>query len=250
MRPVELDGTTLTAAARDGYDAFAQRIAGVSYEHKGILFSEMYFFSLCAKVARPRRILESGRARGQSTVLLALCFPETEILSVEHAPDSPDAAIAAERLRACENVRLLFGDATRLLPAIARDGDVALIDGPKGHRGLRLAIRLLGSGRLPLVFLHDTNAGTPERGFLQRHFPEAFYSGDPGFAEVAHGLDARCEAHIPPEHRWHGSAPPQGYGFSLGCLPWRLDRRYAYTMARALWSGLTHRLSRRDPPHG
>ena len=242
MHPVELDIGALAAAAREEYVAFAQRIAVVPYERKGILFSEMFFFSLCAKMARPQRILESGRARGQSTLLLALCFPELEIVSVEHNRDSSDSAVAAKRLRGRENVRLVFGDATRLLPAIAREGDIALIDGPKGYRGLRLAIRLLASARLPLVFLHDTGAGTMERRFLQTRFPEAAYSGEIRFAEVAHSLDGACQADIPDAHRWQGGPPAGGYGFSLACLPWRADRNYGNAMAWALWDGLAHRL--------
>src|SRR5512133_4169593 len=93
---------------------FQRLIAGVPYERKGILFSEMFFFWLCARTLRPRRILESGRARGQSTLILSHCFPDAEILSVEYDRNSPDVAVAAERLQGRDNVRQLFGDATRL----------------------------------------------------------------------------------------------------------------------------------------
>ena len=230
MVPVTPDVAVLAATARAEYESFARRIEGVPYERKGILFSEMFFFLLCSRMARPRRILESGRARGQSTLLLALCFPETEIVSIEFDRDSSDVEVAARRLRGHDNVRLVFGDATRLLPAMAQEGDIALIDGPKGYRGLRLAIRLLGSARVPLVFLHDTGAGTEEQRFLKRSFPETIYSSEPVFAEVAHGLDAVCDADIPPELRWRSGPPSGGYGFSLACLPWRPAVNYSLAM--------------------
>jgi predicted O-methyltransferase YrrM len=154
-------------AARAEIEAFRARVAGLPYERKGILYSEMFFLWLCARAARPARILESGRARGQSTALLALCFPQLPIVSVEHDAASPDAAVAAERLRPFARVELRFGDARRLLPALARPGDVALIDGPKGFAAVRLALRLLAQRRVAMLFLHDVRPGTPERAFLE-----------------------------------------------------------------------------------
>src|SRR5262245_39644178 len=116
--------------ARASLEAFRARVASVPYERTGILYSEMFFLSVCAAAARPRRILESGRARGQSTLLLAIAFPELPVISIEHDPNSPDVPVAAARLQGRANVELRFGDATRLLPALAQPGDIALIDGP------------------------------------------------------------------------------------------------------------------------
>ena len=223
--------------------AFEALIAGVPYERKGILFSEMFFFWLCARTIQPRRILESGRARGQSTLILSLCFPDAEILSVEYDRNSPDVAVAAERLQGRSNVRQLFGDATRLLPQMARPGDAALIDGPKGYRGLRLALRLLADGNTPLVFMHDTAAGSQERRYLSRHLPEAVYSDLPAFAEAAHCLDRGAWNELPEANRWTpAGAPAAGYGFSLACLPHRGKRSYRWLQLRAILAGLSHRL--------
>ena len=158
---------------------FADLVADIPYERKGIPNSEMFFLWLCARSAPPRRVLESGRARGQSTLMLARCFPSAEIISVEHDASSPDVAVAAERLRNEPNVQLLFGDATRLLPSLARTGDIALIDGPKGFRGVRLALSLLASARLPLVFVHDVGALTSERRFFAEYLPSSRYSDEP-----------------------------------------------------------------------
>lgn len=223
--------------------AFQALIAGVPYERKGILFSEMFFFWLCARTIKPRRILESGRARGQSTLILSLCFPDAEILSVEYERNSADVAVAARRLQGRSNVRQLFGDATRLLPQMARPGDAVLIDGPKGYRGLRLALRLLADGNTPLVFMHDTAAGSEERRYLSRHLPEAVYSDLPAFAEVAHHLDQGAWDKLPEANRWTpAGAPAAGYGFSLACLPYRDRRSYRGLLLGAVLAGLRHRL--------
>ena len=246
----ELQPDALVALAERERDSFACLIQGIPYERKGILSSEMFFLWLCARRPPPRRVLESGRARAQSTLILSRAFPECEIISVEHDRQSPDVAVAAKRLKGAGNVKMLFGDATALLPALAAQGDIALIDGPKGYRGLRLALRLLASGRLSAVFVHDTGRGTPERVFLEKHVPEALYSDDPRFAGVTHPLDHAAAADIPAEHRWQDGPPAAGYGFSLACLPWHPDKRYRRALAAAVVEGLAHRLFGRSAAHG
>lgn len=227
-------------AARD-LDAWSTRIAQVPYERKGILYSEMFFFHACVSTVRPKRILESGRARGQSTLLLAVAFPELPIVSIEFDRDSPDAPMAAQRLQSRRNVELRFGDATRLLPAMAQAGDVALIDGPKGFRALRLALRLLAQGRTRLVFLHDVGPETRERAFLEKHLPRTLYSDDPRFAGIAHALDAAAADDIPPGHRWEAGGAPRGYGYTLACLQWRPEVGYRRLWCAAVLAGLGRR---------
>lgn len=206
---------------------FQHRVAGIPYEMKGILNSEMFFLFICAQLVAPRRILESGRARGQSTLLLSMLFPELPIISIEHDPGSPDVAVAEARLAGKRNVELRFGDATRILPSEVRNGDIVLIDGPKGWRALRLAMRLLASGKASLVFIHDCGIGSPERDFLSARVPTALYSDEIEFAQVAHALDAHCQSSLPPDRRFHdGHAPRTGYGFGLACIPF--DSRVSY----------------------
>jgi len=222
-------------------DAYRARVARVPYERKGILYSEMFFFQICASHARPRRILESGRARGQSTLLLAVAFPELPVVSIEFDPDSPDVPVAEERLRSCRNVELRFGDATRLLPALAQAGDVALIDGPTSFRALRLALRLLAQGRTRMIFLHDLGGDTPERHFLENHLPGTLYSDDPRFARIAHVLDAAASGDIPLGHQWEAGGAPLGYGYTLACLQW--NPRVGYR--RLGWAAVVAGLGRR-----
>lgn len=243
LPPGELTPTAIALAARRELKSFSSLIEGVPYERKGVLFSEMLFLYLCARSTRPRRILESGRARGQSTLLLALCFPQLPIVSLEHDPASPDAPVAAERLREHRNVELKFGDAMQVLPAIARDGDVALIDGPKGFRALRLALQLLSQGRVSMVFVHDMTLGTPERRFLQRRLPSTLYSDDHQFAAVAHPLDALIQE-IPPVLRWDASAAVPAHGFGLACLPRLSKERYRWIWMSAAMTGFATRVGR------
>lgn len=221
----------LAAAAADELERFRGRVSRLPYERKGVLYSEMFFLYLCARAVGPARILESGRARAQSTLLLATLFPELPIVSYEHDPASPDVAIAAARLEPCRNVELRFGDATRELPAIARPGDVALIDGPKGFRALRLALRLLAQGRVAMVFLHDMLPGTPERAFLEKRLPLTVYSDDPRFVGIARTLDSSVQD-IPDR---------PGYGYSLACLQHRAGSGYRRAWAAAAFAGLASR---------
>ncbi|MEO5362616.1 MAG: hypothetical protein H7838_03205 [Magnetococcus sp. DMHC-8] len=232
----------LVAAAEQGMDTFAALVAGVPYEAKGILFSEMYFLDLCTRPVRPVRVLESGRARGQSTLLLARIFPALPVISLEHDPASPDVAIAARRLEGLAQVDLRFGDATRLLPAMVQDGDVVLIDGPKGFASLRLAFRLLATGRVRMVFIHDVGVGTPERAFLETVAPETIYSDHPDFARTAHGLDEAAAIRLPDASAFAAVYPRAGYGYGLACLAWDGRINYRWRLLAAMVRGLRVRM--------
>ena len=143
---MSIDPGSINIAAADMLSAFQRRVASIPYERKGILYSEMFFLYLCAQAAKPNRIVESGRARGQSSLLLSTIFSDLPIVSIESDPHSPDVPVAQERLRGRSNVSLRSGDTTRILPAEVRQGNAVLIDGPKGFRGLRLALRHSGTG--------------------------------------------------------------------------------------------------------
>lgn len=244
MTKLFANDSDLAAEARTRIDAFRSRTTGVPYERKGILYSEMFFLFLCATRVAPRRILESGRARGQSTELLARMFPELPIVSIEYDEQSPDVPVAAERLVGFGNVDLRFGDATRLLPRLVQKGDIVLIDGPKGFRGVRLALSLLATGKPSLVFLHDAGIGTAERIFLDKHLGGSVYSDDPAFVAVAHDLDAAVADTIPLSNRFRPGEMPHGYGYGYGlaCLPSEEGVSYGALLLRAAIEGFTSRL--------
>ncbi len=239
--PEALANALLEAGARR--DEFCRLIADIPYERKGILNSEMYFLWLCAHTVKPKRVLESGRARGQSTLILARCFPDAEIISVEYDRNSPDVPVAEARLKGEANVRLLFGDATRLLPQMAEPGDIILIDGPKGFRGVRFALDLLAGGGVPLVFVHDAGPGTGERRFFERALPAARYSDEPPVAAATQVLDDEDAADIPPAHRYAARQSVPGYGYGLACLPRQAGTSYGLLKLRAAWAGTLQRLA-------
>ena len=230
----------ISATAGQQLADFRARVGGIPYERKGVLYSEMFFLFLCAQSAMPRRILESGRACGQSTLLLSTLFPDLPILSIESNPDSPDVAVANERLRDRAHVDLRFGDATRILPAEVHSGDIVLIDGPKGFRGLRLALRLLATGKVKQVFMHDCSFGSVERRFIDTHLPGAIYSDSIEFARVARILDAPCWTDMPPDRRFDGDRPPAAYGYGLACIPFDPAISYRWLLARAVIDGFRH----------
>lgn len=236
----------IARAAQGELDAYRARVAGLPYEAKGILYSEMFLFYLCAKAAGAGRIVESGRARGQSTLVLATCFPDRPIVSIEYDERSPDVPVAAARLRGFANVELLFGDATRLLPGMVQPGDVVIIDGPKGYRALRLALKLLAQGRAAMVFLHDVGREAPERALLEKHLPATLYSDDPRFARLAHRLDQPVRHTIPRGHQWEDGEAPLGYGYTLACLQHDAGAPYRKAWWAAVLEGLTQRRTR--PP--
>lgn len=180
------------ARADELLPAFRAALAGMTREteRKGICPSEMFFlYSLVVPLA-PKLILESGRARAESTLALARCFPEARIVSVEFAHDHPDVPLAEAKLRPYPNVELLYGDSRTLLPPRLEPGCVVLIDGPKEFRALKLALRLLVTGQPAGVFMHDFGKTFPERHFVQRLFPGARFSDEPDLLARYADLDA------------------------------------------------------------
>ncbi len=170
---------------------YRELTAGIPHKPKGIRRSELFFFFAAVAGLKPARIVESGRARAQSTLVLAKLFPESAIVSLESDARSPDVAIAAERLRECANVECRFGDSLVLLPELVRSGDVVLIDGPKDFRALKLALRLLREDKPAAVFVHDPWLGSPARAFVDRALRSALLSDEPRWVERYAWLDYR-----------------------------------------------------------
>src|ERR1700730_975340 len=97
---------------------FREAIADIPPEagFGGIWESELLLFYAAVQPFAPQQILESGRARGKSTLVLARCFPEARIVSVEVDPHSQNAPVAEAKLKPYANVKLLVGDSRKLLP--------------------------------------------------------------------------------------------------------------------------------------
>lgn len=167
----------------------------------GIWESEMFLFYAAVKPFAPKQILESGRARGKSTLILARCFPESGIVSIEYERESGNVPAAEAKLKNEPNVELLYGDSREILPQRLQPGDAVLIDGPKDFRALKLAIDLLRTGKPCAVFIHDFPPNSSQRKFVERNFPNAFFGDDPLFGQFQ-TLDVDRDPRPNPQRRY------------------------------------------------
>ena len=212
---------------------FQQAIADMPPEagFGGIWESEMFLFYAAVAPNAPKQILESGRARGKSTLTLARCFPGAQIVSVELDRHSATAAAAEAKLKPYPNVELLYGDSREILPQRLRSGDAVLIDGPKGFRAVELALQMFRTAKPCAVFIHDFPANSPWRKFLERHWPGVFFGDDPLFERfrvLDHTRDPRDPTHTEGRRR---------YGVFV-CLPPSLPAPYWQLRFRLLLARL------------
>ncbi|MBI5772232.1 MAG: hypothetical protein HZA89_00640 [Verrucomicrobia bacterium] len=235
------------ANARTMREMFAQAVRGEPYELKGMLFSEVLFILAALQGRDVLRFFESGRGRGQSTLLLGKLLPHATVISYEIDPLSADVDIAARRLQPLTNVRQCFGNSIQIFPRILKEGDIVLIDGPKSYRAVRLALQCLHTGKPAAVFIHDVYQSLGERRFLERHLPEAFFSDDREFVELTRSLDDPCwrtlEEQLPGQIRpyGYGTGATRSYGFTVACIP-RGERDYRGLLMRASLDGGINRL--------
>jgi hypothetical protein len=194
----------------------------------GIWESEMFLFYAAVKPFAPKQLLESGRARGKSTLILARCFPESRIISVEYERESENAPAAEAKLKGEPNVELLYGDSREILPPRLQDGDAVLIDGPKDFRAIKLAVDLLRTNKPCAIFVHDFPPNSPQRRFVERNFQNAFFGDDPLFARFQ-SLD---------NERDPRPNPQRGYGI-FTCLAPPLPVSYWKLRFRMLTAGKT-----------
>src|SRR6266508_3555442 len=209
---------------------FCGAIAGMRRElgFGGIGPRGMFFFYATVRRFAPRQILESGRMRGGSTLMLARCFPQARIVSVELDRDPTHAAIAEAKLKPYANVELLYGDSREILPGRLQAGDAVLIDGPQDFRALKFALRLLRTGKPCAVLIHDFYRGQPARKFVERHWPGAFFSDDPALAARFRDLGSQIDPTYDPDSK-HSASP-------FVCLPPNLPASYPALLFKIIWA--------------
>jgi len=198
-----LNKTAVEERAEQSLSEYQQIIANIPPEagFGGIWESEMFLFYAAVKLFAPKQILESGRARAKSTLILARCFPNAQIVSVEYDRESENAAAAERKLKRERNVDLLYGDSRQILPKRLQAGDAVLIDGPKDLRALKLAVDLLRTEKPCAVFVHDFPPNSPQRKFVERNFPNAFFGDDPLFQRFQ-TLDVKRDPRPNPQRRY------------------------------------------------
>ncbi|MFM9995472.1 MAG: hypothetical protein ACKVU4_06675 [Phycisphaerales bacterium] len=228
----------VTASARAAEERFSPLADG--YQERGILNSEM--LAVCGTCDRlgVDVILESGRCRGQSTLVLARYFlnRSVRIVSVEldrNEEGGVNSVFAEARLAPFKSVELLYGDGTRIIPELLRtmpDARVAvLLDGPKGMPAVGFLDNLFAEhANVAAAFLHDTRRGTPQRAELERAdrpggARRAFFTDDAEYVRAFAPLDRTC---LPKAasgitiHTWRpgmkGHDAILSYGPTLACL--------------------------------
>lgn len=232
------------------FEEYKNKITSVPYEEKGVLFSEVLFIVATSLDLKPRQLLESGRARGQSTHLFGVCLPDIKVISIERFAASDDVPVAEERLRSLPNVSPLYGDSQKLLPELLLDGDIVFIDGPKGFRAVRLALKLLATGKPTCVFVHDLYKGLPERDFVERNLPTAFFSDNTEFVERYSNLDELCWDTIKTDdmngwqpHHFDGKEQ-ESYGPTMTCIPYDSQILYGKLIFQAEYANFMARMHR------
>src|SRR5438105_5629342 len=228
MSEASLTKSAVANRADDLLSEYQQIISNIPPEagFGGIWESEMFLFYAAVKPFAPKQILESGRARGKSTLILARCFANARIISIEYNRQSENAAAAEAKLKSERNVELLYGDSRQILPERLQTGDAVLIDGPKDFRALKLALDLLRTGKPCAVFVHDFPPNSPQRKFVERNFPSAFFGDDPLFQRFQTLDDARDPR----------PNPQRRYGIFV-CLPPPLPMPYWKLRFRLLTRG-------------
>lgn len=174
-------------------------LAQEPYEHRGIPHSEMALVLHTIKRLGIEVVIESGRARAQSTYMLAKYLPDVTIHSVEMR-GGEDQDFGVERVKNFPNVILHWGNGTFVVPNLAAEmapkRTAILCDGPKGAG----AVRVIGHcfEEYPHVvagFVHDMRkldhgGPSPHRAAALERFPAAKFSDDPAL-EGCRWLDAK-----------------------------------------------------------
>src|SRR5688572_5923258 len=126
-------------------------------------------------------VIESGRARGQSTYMLGKYLPDVDIHSIE-LRDHPDEAFAQERVKHLPNVTLHHGDGNVFVVGLARETVGArtaiLCDGPKGAAAVAIIARCFELPHVRVGFVHDMRTldhggPSPHRAYAVERFPDA-----------------------------------------------------------------------------
>lgn len=177
-------------------DAVGKKLASLSLSHveRGIFPSEMAAACSIAEAVGAQRIIESGRWLGYSTEVLSKYFINSpiQIDSLEYSR-SEQAKACERRLASCKNVRLLYGDTTKMLPGMLEgrpEPTALLFDGPKGLVAVRFLRKIMDTyPQVRVALIHDCNLGSEGRAVIPDLFSDYAFTDDPSFVERFSYLD-------------------------------------------------------------
>lgn len=189
---------SLVEKAAESEARLATILKNEPYEEKGVFNSELLLFISVVELLEPDRIVESGRARGHSTKVLAEYFKDRDIdiISIEQVRGSDDDEIARDKLAGHERVELLYGDSREIIDSELESSTVVLIDGPKGDEALKMTLDLLKQDEPEAVFIHDLHRNTLHRDLSELLFNYTYFSDDEAFVEKFRHLDEPCWEHL------------------------------------------------------
>jgi len=122
---------------------------------------------LLLEMNKPKRILEIGTAVGYSALLMTSCLPDVEIVTMELDHERAEEAGANFKKMKCHHIRLLEGDAAKLLPELDGTFDLIFVDAAKAQYIMYLP-EMLRLSRAGTVILSDNVL--QEGNILESHF--------------------------------------------------------------------------------
>lgn len=186
---------TILKLCRDNYKNFEEVIINEYYQQRGILNSEALLIVSIISYFKVNQIIESGRARGYSTKIIAKFFknnPDIKIISIDIDKLSEDSKYSEKALSRYENVEILYGDSNKIIPEKINQDCIVFIDGPKGSDAINLAVKLLSDKRVKAVMLHDLHKNTFQRNVSEIIFNNYFFSDDNDFIQLFKDFDSDC----------------------------------------------------------
>ena len=188
----------LVKQAADSEARLSAIVEDEPYEDKGVFNSELLLFISVVEFLEPNRIVESGRARGHSTKVLARYFEkrDIDIVSIEKSRGADDDEIARNKLQHHDQLQLKDGDSREIVESVLEPSTVVLIDGPKGDEALKMALDLLKRDETAAVFVHDLHRNTLHRDLSELLFNYPYFSDDETFVEEFRHLDDPCWEHL------------------------------------------------------
>lgn len=166
-------------------------IKNINIQARGMTKSEMLLIYSIIKELNINLIIESGRARGFSTLALAKSLNQKKynIISIDFDKYSKDVKYSEKILQPYNNVKLIYGDSRKLIPKYIKKDCVILIDGPKGEEALFLAIKLLKNKKVKAIFIHDLTKKVFERNIAETIFKNIYFADDKNFIKNFSYLD-------------------------------------------------------------
>ena len=147
-------------------DDFLEKMSDLSWQRKGIFFTEALSFIAMCKIHNINTIIESGVRNGDSTEMWLKYFGDNiKLYSVDLMQHADDVGAAINRLSHYENLEFKQGDGEKVVPGIVhilpQDARVGiLLDGPKEFGAMRISRRCFAaSDRVKFTAIHDMGEG-------------------------------------------------------------------------------------------